>query len=221
MTQSNITHAFPIICKAKTVLTIFLFIVMASFILERAPVWAQEDTWSANVNGFVGGKYLSEKEWGSADLQIQYGVEVDFRPKGWKGELVLGIFRSSGSGHKYINDKSGFPFITPPIVTESTKGETFEVQLGVKKIWRPLKRAHPFISGGATAVRAKLEDRLNNLLDSNTGVGYWLGGGVYWTFFQHVNLGAVVKYSRTRVSLLDKNRDAGGVQIGYLAGFHW
>jgi hypothetical protein len=103
------------------------------------------------------------------------------------------------------------------------EGSTHELQLGVRKNFAATSTMRPFLAGGVTLVNADIEafDADSFGSDSDSGVGYWLSGGVYWTLGGSFNLGFEVGHSEAEVDLFGVEGDAGGTHAGMLFGYHW
>jgi opacity protein-like surface antigen len=188
-------------------------LALVPFLLS-ASVASAQDQWTGNINAFLGQKNLDKDDWEPVEEQSEFGIEVDFRKKDWPVNIVIDVLRSS-------DDQSMIdPFFGPVDV----KGQTTELNIGIRKIWDGSSSVRPFIGGGLSFIRAEFEGTIPGLgsaSDSDTGVGIWLGGGVYFTLGEHINLGVEVKYSDAEVTLFDVDGDAGGTHFGLLAGYHW
>ena len=57
--------------------------------------------------------------------------------------------------------------------------------------------------------------------DDDTAVGAWVGAGTYYAVTPSFNIGVDVRYSKAEVTLFDKEREAGGLNAGITAGYHW
>jgi len=70
---------------------------------------------------------------------------------------------------------------------------------------------------------AEQEYEVNNITTTQDGrdVGSWLGGGMYYEIKPRFVLGLDVRYSNGEVTLFNKERDAGGINIGVTGGFQF
>ena len=184
---------------------------------------AQGD-YTGNVNAFFGHKFLDENDWPAED-QDEFGIEVDFRKKGWPVSIAIDLLYAKGE-----------EITLPPFLYMSTtKDESiiFELNTGVRKIWDNISiPVRPFIGGGISVIYARMK-RTNyfplttfETSESGMGAGVWFGGGVYWTFGGQYNIGLDLKYSSATVTLSEGaaggyDVDAGGAHVGLLAGYHW
>jgi hypothetical protein len=179
-----------------------------------APVTAKaEESLTGNVNVFLGTKALNEDDWSPAENQTEAGVELDFESPSWPVSLVLGLRGSSGEGD----------FVDPLLGSGSVEGKTSELSLGIKKIWAPDAHTHPFVGGGLAFVEGEFSAAFaaGSVSDSDTAVGIWLGGGVYWTLGEHFNVGLDLRLSSADVTLFSVDGAAGGAHIGVLLGYHF
>jgi hypothetical protein len=170
-----------------------------------------EDTappsWTGNVNGFIGAKYLDHNDWEPVDVQGAFGVIFDTAPRAWPISLAVNTIFSGAHDDDVID----------------TDGSTSELQLGVKKIWNLPGLTRLFLAGGPDIVTAytEIHTRSGHRDDRDTGVGLWLSSGAYWEIGRHINLGFMITASGAEVTLFNEDRNAGGLFIGILSGFHW
>ena len=180
----------------KSLLAILLFAV-------TAPLHASE--WSGNLNFFLGGKTLDENDWSPVEQQGEFGILVDYKKQDWPVSIAIDLLGSS--------DDSTFAGF-------KVEGKTSELDFGVRKVWefagQPI---HPFVGGGLGLIGA--EYQVGPLSDSDTSLGVWLNGGVYWTIGEHFNLGLEARYSQAEVTMFNVNGEAGGSHGGLLLGYHW
>jgi opacity protein-like surface antigen len=193
---------------AAALLTLVLLTAAAA-----APAAAQEQRperdWTGNLNGFFGFKALDEDDWEPVELQGAIGGEIDFRHRSWPISLAAGLRLTSASDEEGIFD----------IV-----GSTVELTAGVKKVFEPGRSiVRPFIGGGVALVAARVdrETPAGDVDDDDAGVGFYVDGGIYWLINQQFNIGLDVRYTDAEVTLFDTDREAGGLQVGALLGFHW
>lgn len=191
-------------------------ILIIAFLLGFFPInsaFAGERTWSGNVNGTIGGKWLESSDWAPVENQLEVGVEVDFRPPQWPFNLAFGV--SGSAAEKDVNTSFG---------TLTATGTTAELDFGIKKIWEPPSQVRPFIGGGLAIISGKFEgEDLSgfSVSEEDSGVGVWAGGGVYVTLARHFNIGAEIKYSYAKITLFGVDTNAGGFHAGAFFGYHW
>jgi hypothetical protein len=172
----------------------FILIVWSSQVVPVG-VWAAEN-WTGNVNVTLGLKYFDNVVWDSAG-QLESAIDIDFRHKSWPVNLAMGM---SGA-------------FTLDVTTT-------ELRFGVRKIFEATPRMRPFIGGGLDFISAE-EDNLFNIGDTDSGIGAWASGGIYWTFANNFNAGFDLGYSYVPVTLSDKTANAGGIRLLMLLGYHW
>jgi len=192
---------------------IIAVLALVPFLLS-ASVASAQDQWTGNINVFFGQKNLDKDDWEPVEEQSEFGIEVDFRKKDWPVNIAIDVLVSS-------DDQS---IIDPFFGQVDLEGKTKEFNIGIRKIWDEHSSVRPFIGGGLSYIRAEAEATIPGLgsaSDSDTGVGIWLGGGVYFTLGEHFNLGVELKYSDADVTLFDVDAAAGGTHYGLLAGYHW
>lgn len=196
---------------------IIAVLAMGSLLLSASVVSAQ-DQWTGNMNLFLGQKNLDKDDWEPVEEQGEFGIELDFRKKDWPVSIAIDILSSSADDSVTVFDPL-FGFVTVDV-----EGKTSEFNVGVRKIWEEHPTVRPFIGGGLSFIRAEMEVTIpgfGSASDSDTGVGIWLGGGIYLTMAEHFNLGVELKYSDANVTIADVDGTAGGTHFGLLAGYHW
>jgi len=166
----------------------------------------QADEWDGDLNVVLGAKRLDSNPWKPIDSQPSFGLMLDARQPDWPINLAFDIYHSADEG-------------TAGGVTRD--GSTTELNIGIRKIWRTDAAMRPFIGVGSSFVRATLKDTsagLPSRSDSDGGAGVWIGGGIYWTLADALNIGFNLKYTSAKVTLLDERFDAGGRFFGTVIG---
>jgi len=169
----------------------------------------QTDGWTGNVSGYVGHKSVDDKDWPNLDSQGSVGVISDFGKQSWPVSIAADLL-FAGTVHE-----SG--------VNEDTGG-TMEIHLGARKLFTLQNSSfRPYVGGGAALVSAMLENENAGVAveDDDTVVGAWVGAGTYYAVTPSFNIGVDVRYSKAEVTLFDKEREAGGLNAGITAGYHW
>ena len=103
-------------------------------------------------------------------------------------------------------------------------GFTLENHLGVRNIWDDTGTGfRPYVGVGIAVVSDKLEleTGATKVEEDDTGTGFWLGAGTYWTAGPKLNMDFDIRYSQADVTLFNKERDAGGLHTGLFVGYHW
>jgi opacity protein-like surface antigen len=183
-----------------------VFGVMGLSILA-SPVFSSEGV-TGNVNFNFVSKALVENDWAPVDAQTGVGLDADLKKKGWPFSVAFGYQTTDASD-------------TDPFSGIDLKGKTTELSLGAKWIGDKTPVFRPFVGGGLCQVKGEFEAPGFGVSDSDTAIGYWLSGGLYWTLANHFNLGINARYSKANISLFGVDVDAGGVSMGLLLGYHY
>lgn len=198
----------------RVFILIFIFVFSIGGI---SPALAEEERWTGNVNFFLGIKTLDDDDWEPIEEQGEAGISVDFRQQSWPINLVVEYLHSaSDEEDAVVCDSLG-------CFNLEAEGETSEVNIGFRKIWDSDHTVRPFLGGGVSFMKAEftLSALGVEVSASDSGMGFWLGGGVYWTLSDHFNLGLEAKLSTADVNFEGIESDAGGFHLGLLAGYHW
>jgi len=192
--------------------TLFDTAAMAStlilFVILVAPI-AQAANWTGNANFLLGQKQLDEDDWRPVEDQFELGVMVDFRKSHWPVSIAIDLLGSADVHEIGINKDTGY---------------TLENHIGVRKIWDDTGTDfRPYIGGGVAMVSGKIERKTGATIEEqdDTGTGFWLGAGTYWTVGPKLNLGLDIRYSQADVTLFNKEREAGGIHTSLFVGYHW
>ena len=141
---------------------------------------------NANINVFAGKMRLWNK---SNTILDEYGIQLDYRRKGGSINYVVEILYSRSD-----KDQKGSE-------GEKQKNEITEYNLGLRYVWDFFEVWHPFIGGGLGLISAKEKITCIGGVDcdsynvSNVTGGFWADLGFYFTFWDHWNMGIVVKGS--------------------------
>jgi hypothetical protein len=173
---------------------------------------------AANINAFLGAKFLNEDDWEPLETQGEFGVLIDFKPKSWPVSMAIDTLASY--------DEETTTIVVPGVgsVSEEVQGSTGEFDLGVRKYWEPHPKMHPYLGGGLAFISAAVQAKTSKytyVRDDDVGVGLWINGGVFWTLEKHFNIGVDARLSGAQVDLFDDERQAGGFHLGLLLGYHW
>jgi opacity protein-like surface antigen len=193
---------------AAALLTLLLLAAAAA-----APAAAQEPSperdWTGNLNGFLGFKGLDEDDWEPVELHGAIGGEIDVRHRTWPISLAAGLRLTSASDEVGVFD---------------VVGSTVELTAGLKKVFEPRGSIiRPFVGGGVALVAARLDQETpaGDVDDDDAAVGFYVDGGLYWLINRQFNIGLDVRYTDAEVTLFGVDREAGGLHVGALLGFHW
>jgi hypothetical protein len=165
-----------------------------------------------DINFILGQKQLDEEQWGQASDQGEFGILASFGGEKWPVDIATDMIFS---GHTFQ-----VPGEDSPVELFSM---TFELDLGVRKIWEHGK-ARPFVGGGLAIIAADIELAVGEIsvgTDAN-GPGVWVDGGIFWRLTRHFNLGLESRISRAKVdNLFGSEVEAGGEHFGLLLGCGW
>jgi opacity protein-like surface antigen len=186
---------------------------LSTLIIMAMPAVHASDTqangWTGNVSGYAGHKSVDDEDWQNLDSQTSVGIISDFRKQSWPVSIAADLIFSAD------NHKNG---------VEEDTGGTVEAHLGARKIFTLDNSSfRPYVGGGVALVGASLENENAGVTvdDDDRAVGAWVGAGTYYAVTPSFNLGLDVRYSKAEVTLFDKEREAGGLNAGITAGYHW
>ena len=170
-------------------------------------------SWTGNVDAYLGAKALDHDDWDPIEGQAAFGLLFDTRPRSWPISLCVHLLGSGG----YDKDDT---------TDVKTTGSTSELQLGIKKVFGDDGGGvfRGWVAGGVAIVSAARRidpPGAGSTKDDDSGVGGWLGGGLYWTIANHFNIGPMVELSAAKVTLFGQDIQAGGLDAGILLGYHW
>jgi len=167
------------------------------------------DEWSGHIGGFFGLKIMNSSDWPDMDNHYAMGIMFDIKKDSWPISIAVDFIDTGG---KYEHDGM------------TDLGHTTEFQLGVRKIFmRQDSKIQPYIGGGVSFMYAQQEYEINNITttEDDGDVGPWLGAGMYYEITSSFVLGLDVRYSYGKVTLFDKERNAGGLFTGVTAGYQF
>src|SRR5258705_3044776 len=171
------------------------------------PTTAGAGDWSGDANLLVGRKALHGGGWDPVNRQSEFGAEVTWGKNEWPIRIATDLLMSSQK-----KTESG----------DDLKGSTTEFDLGFCKIWDK-KHLHPFFGGGMAVLTGNLKTTSAGVSDEErrNSSGVWAGGGAFWRFGPHLNLGAEARVSTGVIKVSGQASDAGGLHVGIGLGFHW
>jgi opacity protein-like surface antigen len=199
--------------KNLTTVSTITSTVLSTLLIMAAPAAYADDSqtngWTGNVSAYLGHKSVDNDDWPNLDSQASVGVIADFGKQSWPVSIAADLI-FSGTVHE-----SG--------VIEDTGG-TVETHLGARKIFTLENSSfRPYVGGGVALVNAILENENAGVTvdDDDRAFGAWVGAGTYYAVTPSFNIGLDVRYSKAEVTLFDKEREAGGLNAGITAGYHW
>ena len=165
--------------------------------------------WTGNINAFMGLKTLDSNDWmPEFQEQAEGGILFDIQKREWPVCIVVESMYSMGED------------VVNGIDIEVATTELF---LGAGKTWSPNSTIRPYVRAGINFASAeeKASSGYITLSANESGIGYALSGGVYWTISQHFNLGLGVRYSKATIDFSGIDIEAGGTHSGLILGYHW
>ena len=169
--------------------------------------------WTGHTSYIIGYKKLSS-DWAPADNQFEFGlIDVDFKRKHWPVSIA---------GQVLLSYSSKIPELV------SSRGDfsgTYELNLGLRKVWDSRPRFQPYVGGGAALVGGSTTTQLGRRdytqEDNDAGLGYWLGTGFYWMVSDSFHTGVNVQYTHAEITLFDRELSTGGLHVNILLGTSW
>lgn len=201
----------PCIWAASGVLLLCLLLPVSARGGENAP-------WSGNVNIFLGMKFLEKEDWDPVDRHTEAGLVIDVKPPRFPFSIAVDFLHSSDEENVDVEVLGG------GTINVEVEGETFELDLGIRKAWEAPLALRPFLGGGLALLRARIEAEGSEYSssDEDTAVGVWLNTGAYVTLNGRWNLGLDGRWSWAKADLMGvENADVGGWHIGCLIGAHF
>lgn len=162
---------------------------------------------SSSFKVMLGTKSL-DAEWGKDDSMDSLGLLYSYFPSSLPVGLAVDVYGSGNESGRSIK-------------TETSIGE---INLGLRfKSPQLVGSFSPYVGGGVSFVNAEIEASSpgSKTTYDDTGVGYWVGGGVDYTFAKHWTLGVDVRYTSVDVTLNGQDRDAGGTGFGATLGYEF
>jgi hypothetical protein len=167
------------------------------------------DEISGHIGGFAGLKLMDSSDWPELNTHFAMAIMFDIKKDSWPISISLDIF-DTGDEYKHDGVKD--------------LGHTTEYQLGVRKIFTDqYSKIQPYIGGGVSFLSAEQEYQDSNIKmkQDDDGVGGWFGIGMYYDMTASFVLGLDARYSYGKVTLFDKELNAGGLYTGVTAGYQF
>jgi opacity protein-like surface antigen len=171
-------------------------------LIAAVPIALMADDITGNVNLLIGQKTLNKSDWEPLDKQTEVGVMFDIGGKDWPVNFALDMLVSSDS---------------ETISGVNVDAATAELDIGIRKSFLD-GNFHPYAGGGLAVIESSID---GNNDDSDTGLGYWVSGGLYYSIIEHINVGLDLRYSHAKTTLFGIDTQAGGTHVALFAGYHW
>ncbi len=184
----------------------FSLLACSLLAIASAPSSAQ----AGHVNFLLGSKVLEEADWAPADNQPALGMEASWGGPNWPVMIATDLL-----GSRKSKSQGGSDY----------KSSTGEMGLGVRKVWNSgtQGRVHPYIGGGLAFASGTAEVTTAGVTTKNddSGVGAWIGGGIFWRLGSRFNLGMSLRGTSAKVSIAGVDANAGGGTFGLILGWGW
>lgn len=205
-------------------------LVTASVVLLTLGTAARAET---NLNFVLGSKLLDSNDWPVADNQGSIAFLSTFGSSSWPVQVAIDILGSASGSTAVLYPEPGVEIRGNDLVDS-----TFELGVGVRKIWRA-GRARPFVGGGLAVIWGQQEveflppppaDGEGNehvpfpplvLSEDDEAPGVWIDGGIFWRLGRMFNIGLEARYSRAELSFAVREVEAGGFNLGLILGWGW
>ncbi len=174
---------------------LILVLIVGLFICPSRSVSAN---WEINANGFLGTNTYNE--------EFEWEVSSDLKKQSWPVSFAIG-YSQFEDARPYSYD-GGIPYVHQRF--------TREVNFGIKKLWKPTSVYRCFVDGGVAFV--SLEEDWYQFIERDTSIGYWIGTGTFFEFFNVVNVGYEMRYSRVDLDLTHSRYES--FHAGWLFGIH-
>ncbi len=196
-------------------LTVVTVATLAAAALAFSPALADAD---GHVNFLLGQKSLNSGDWKPLESQIEFGAVMSFGQDDWPVHIAVDVLTSVGEETVY----------DPSVGDITLTASTFELDAGVRKIWKAGK-VRPYLGGGVGIIGAalKVDSGFVSVDAADAGFGLWADTGVFFRLGSHFNIGLDLRYSSADVDLdfgygaVAQDVNAGGFSYGLLLGFGW
>jgi hypothetical protein len=207
-----------------------ILLAMAILLMITGTGAAEAET---NLNFVLGQKHLDSDDWPTGDAQGSLSFLSTFGSRSWPVQVAIDVLASGSTESSFEISRPGFE-----ITGDDVAQGTFELDVGVRKIWRT-GRARPFVGGGLAVIwggqeRARRVPDLPDLeigdtiplppvivSDSDEAPGAWIDGGIFWRLGKMFNIGLEVRYSRAELELFGEDVQTGGFNLGLILGWGW
>ncbi len=170
---------------------------------------------------FYGTKTLDKNDWSPAEKQTGFGFEVEYVKEDWPASVVGYYFKGDGSGEILDLDVNGDGFSDGDFkaTTEST-----EFGLGARKWLEEGDTVTFFVEAGVAKISLKATlaslGSLGSASDTNSGTGFWFGGGLIYPVTETLNLGATVRMSQVDTKVEGESFGIGGTMLLLTLQYH-
>ena len=205
--------------RPSRVIRSVLVLVIALLVTGSVAVSAE-----TNLNFVLGQKYLDADDWSVGDSQGSISFLSTFGARSWPVQVAIDVLGSAAGSTSTWYPESGGEIRGHDLIQS-----TFELDVGVRKIWRS-GRARPFVGGGLAVIGGQQEfeffawdpdDVARELSANDEAPGVWIDGGIFWRLGKMFNIGLEARYSRAELSFAGREVQAGGFNLGLILGWGW
>ncbi len=198
----------PVFLRKESEVMYRIALIMLLVIGFFVPTGSQAGDWTGNVNAFLGLKTLDDDWLEEFQEQTEGGILFDIQKVEWPVSIVVESMYSMGE-----DVVQGYDI----------EVATTELLLGAGKTWTPNATIRPYVRAGINFASAeqKTSNGYQSVSVDESGMGYAISGGVYWTISQHFNIGLGVRYSKATIEFDNDDVEAGGTHSGLILGYHW
>lgn len=183
-----------------------LFAILVGFAASSVALASAED-WDWNFNGVVGRRTVGDKDWEPFHTYSEIGVEGSWGKADEPLMFATDFFASQDS------KRDG---------SQTLYSNSYQLQLGLRKIWTFGKRWNPYGGAGLTLVDTDIERATSSGKEraSDDAYGMWLGGGIFYRIGRNFNLGIAARASlMTTYRLFGVDRGGNSTHIGVVIGW--
>ncbi|MBU0483138.1 MAG: hypothetical protein KKB30_01320 [Proteobacteria bacterium] len=207
-----------------------LFILLLPLLIQLSPSPAEAGEWLTSVNAALGFKVLDQDQWGPRPTTGEVAIMGSIEKNSWPLALSLDMFYSKTetlifSGETSFQASDGFGgFTIAPYTHIDLNIRTWEIDLGVKKIWRDFETVRPYLNGGLSLIGAEGEMTQTENIYSNNGTafGLWAGLGANLVFNESLNIAFEVRRSEAKADMtIGPPVKIGGMHYHFIIGGNW
>jgi opacity protein-like surface antigen len=189
-----------------------VLLIAVSLLLIPISAVCEPNGWTGNFSGYLGYKDLDKDDWKPVDSHGEIGFLLDFRPKNWPVNIAF----------DYL-DSDEYELTTISGSLARIDGDTSEIAIGIRKIFEPFATLRPYIGAGVAYIHGEFEiNRIpGTTSDDDAEIGLWLDAGLYWSLYEHLQIGVDLRYSEAEIKIFGAEIEAGGFHAGLTFGFRW
>jgi opacity protein-like surface antigen len=183
-----------------------LFAILAGTAAQGIALAAPED-WDWNYNGIIGRRDVGDKEWSPFHGYNEIGVEGSWGKADEPLMFATDFFASQDTA------RDG----PATLISKS-----YQLQLGLRKIWTFSKRWNPYGGAGFALADTKAQQRAHGEIESgrDDSYGVWVGGGIFYRIGRNFNVGLAARASLMKsYRIFGATRGGNSTHIGIIIGW--